>query len=184
MADSSCFLCPGKASIYTSAVDGSGYPASGTGSWLMLPHTVSWEFTADVEEPTEIRTSNTDNKKVKPCQGATSFESSVNSALCDEDWLYAYILTDETDPSEGGDLWFYLCWDNVAPTITASTHPSAAAVYANTGVWVRGTVQAPGIEFDNDSSDPVVQEWTIKITNGPWLPGAEMQTPPFGISAL
>jgi len=183
MASSACFLCPGKATIWISTVDVDGDPAlTGTAnptttSWLHVPHTVSWEFTADVEDPTEIRTSQTNNKKVKPCGGATSFELAVTSALCADDWLYAYILDSPyTDPAEGADLWFYLCWDGVPCVITAGATVTGAVLNTN-GVWARGTVQAPGLSFDNDSSDPTIAEWTVKVTDGPYLPNVTGTSP-------
>lgn len=170
MAD---FLVPGQARVFVSIPDGNDDPQD----WVALPHTVSWEFSADVEEATELRTSDTDNKKVAACGGATSYTLNITSALCNDDWLYAYILEDETNPTSGMTLWFYLPHifvpgsDTVPAEITNSSI-TAGDLTVTTGPLMRGTVQAPGISFDNDASEPTVVEWSVKISEGPILPGA------------
>ena len=184
MATSSQFLVPGTSRIWVSVPDGSGDPQT----WSVLPHTVSWEITADVEDAPEIRTSDTDNKKVAACGGSTSFELNVTSALCDNDWLYYYLLTDINDPTTGKTLWFYVphTWGYSATSEGNHGYPpagiisgpvEAADVVNMRGPAMRGVVNAPGISFDNDASEVTVVEWTVQIQAGPYLPGnTEVET--------
>ena len=148
-----------------------------------MPHTIQVGITPDVEEPTEVRTSDTGGKKVPACGGATSYAVEVTSALCDEDWLYAYILDsysdtpsagDPIDPSRGADLWFCVQWSATADTPDATFTNLAGVISCDAegdnAIYCRGQVQPPGFGFDNDSSDPVTAEWSAEITWGPKFP--------------
>lgn len=173
-------LVPGRARCFVSLPDQNGDPTD----WVALPHTVKYEFAADVEEATELRTSDTDNRKVAACGGATSYTMTISSALCNSDWLYAYLLEDETDPTSGLNLWFYLPHSFVPGTDTVPagiTNDSVgpADLASTQGPLLKGIVQAPGIAFDNDASDPTVVEWTVKVQQGPYLPApASYGSPP------
>lgn len=164
MAD---LLLPGQSVLFASIPDGNGDPTD----WVRLPHTVKWELSADVEEPTEIRTSDTANRKVAACGGATSYSCAVTSALCDDDWLYAYILDDPNDPTTGLTLWFYVTHVGaVLPSGIENSAVSSLDMNDIRGPVFKGIVQAPGISFDNDASDPTTVEWTINVTAGPYIP--------------
>lgn len=180
MASSSCFICPGHARIYVSRPDGTTELPT---TWLLLPHTVQVGVTPDVEEPTEIRTSDTGGKKVPACGGATSYALEVTSALCDHDWLYAYLLDsysatpsagDPIDPSKGADLWFCVQWSETPDTPDATWVNTNGVITCNAqgdnAIYSRGQVQPPGFGFDNDSSDPVTAEWSAELTWGPKFP--------------
>lgn len=167
MAD---LLVPGQSKVWVSKAHTSTNDPT---TWAALPHTVSWSFSANVEEATEIRTSDTDNRKVPACGGATSYEATLTSALCDTDWLYAYILEDETDPTTGPNLWFYCIHEpESVPAAITNDSVDPADLGSLRGPVFRGLVQAPGFEMDNDASDPTVVEWTVKIQEGPYLPKA------------
>lgn len=171
MASSSCFVCPGSAAIYVSPSNSSGNFTAA--SWTKLPHTVTWELTPDVEEPTEIRTSDTAGKKVKPCAGATTWSLEVSSALCVDDWLYYYILNSPyDDPADPAYLWMALTWDSA---VTKAVLDAGVAALPTGGssvntILCQGLVQPPGLGFDNDSSDPTQVEWSMEILTGPFFP--------------
>lgn len=182
MALSNQFLVPGTSKVWVSAPHGTtGDPTT----WIALPHTVTWEFTANVEEATELRTSDTNDQKIAACGGATSYEATMTSALCNADWLYAYILDDEEVATSGSTLWFYCCHNATAvPQGITSDSIAPADMAAIRGPLFKGQVQAPGIEFDNDASEPTVVEWTVKIQEGPYLPISSSTTTPRPLSSL
>lgn len=180
MASSSCWVCPGYAKIWIS-LPSSNVPTT----WYPLPHTVTWRIEPNVEDPTEIRTSDTDGLKVPVGAGATSFKLNVTSALAEEDWLYSYILKNDATwgpslPADGADLWMWLAWDTDvdSPTDAGTTIVVDGSSYTisrganDHGIYMRATVEAAGYGLDNDSTDPAKAEWTANITWGPALPPA------------
>jgi len=173
MASSSCFVCPGHAAVWVAIPDDQNDYVPET--WYKLPHTVSWGLVPDIEEATEIRTSDTAGKKVAPCGGATSWSLDVTSALCEDDWLYGYILgeDDRTDPANGADLWMFLAFeegDTPGESITWDGSTHHVSLNEDNGIYLRANVNPPGFGFDNDSSDPVTAEWSADITWGPEFP--------------
>lgn len=170
MASSTCFIPSGTAAIFINTLDGQGDPNDE--NWTMLPHTISWDLQANVEEPTEVRTSNTGGNKIKTCGGATSWSVAVRSLLADDDWLYSYLLNaPHRTPTDVATLWFYLAWNTSQPIHTAGAAISYTAGLGNSdGVIVKGFAEAPGFGFDNDSSDPQTTEWTIRVQAGPYFP--------------
>ena len=188
MAQSNCFICPGHAAIFVADPD-DGNDIVST-DWFKLPHTVTWELAPDIEDPTEIRTSDTAGNKVAVGAGATSYTLNVTSALAEEDWLYLYILDDDatwgrTQLGSGADLWFFLAWDEDDTPGTTIVYNEGTSSYDyptnnDNGIYLRGQVQPGGYGLDNDSTDPAQAEWTANVTWGPHLPdptsGADLGT--------
>lgn len=173
------YICPGYGRIYLALPNAGANYVPGT--WYKLPHTVTWELQSNIEDPTEIRTSDTAGSKVAVGVGATTWTLAVSSALCEEDWLYSYILQAQaldwpTNPSAGVDAWFCLMWQNNqddAPSASITWDGTTHVINSHTenSVYCRGTVNPTGFGFDNDSTDPAISEWTANITWGPSYPG-------------
>lgn len=182
------FLCPGYAKIWCALPNVGAHPNSGTpGTWRALPHTITWALEPNVEDPTEIRTSDTGGLKIAVGSGATSYKLNVTSALTEEDWLYAYILEADGDGdtngewatsliANGADLWLYLAWnsgDTASATFTSSSNGIAISSHIDNGIYLFGTVEPGGYGMDNDSTDPVKAEWSVNVTLGPYLPNPD-----------
>lgn len=184
MAQSSCFVCPGSTKIWIASAAGvDGIP---TGSWYALPHTISVQIEPSVEDPTEIRTSDTAGLKIAVGSGATSYALNVVSGLTEENWLYAFILDSDatwgrTLPANGATLWFALDWNSSSvpdSSLTAASiaTPDNGSTYTITrtepdyAIYLKGTVEPGGYGMDNDSTDPVRAEWSVNISNGPYFP--------------
>lgn len=183
-ATSRCYVCPGFGAIYiapfnaASATDDRGIwpgnPAGGT--WVKAPELQSWSLDAEVTDPDEFVTSDTNGNRVTPCSGRTTWSVASNFKLCERDWIYCHLLeapevtgVDDSNPFYIGgfvnpvatkELWFFLSWDGSVPT---------EAVTDN-GIYLVGRADPGGFGIDNNESTAAELDTTIRVSYGPFFP--------------
>lgn len=170
-----CAICP----------EGCGTVWIGTDTdpivWTRLVHVDTWTMTPNRQEANKKRTSDTGGAAIKFCADITDWTFEITNTLCIDDWLYANILEDPTNPSDGKEAWFFFGWDceNAPPPKGTNAEPDdtvpstfGAGTYAGTsgGIYAFGKVNPPGFGINNDGSDPATGDWTISVTLGPYLP--------------
>lgn len=170
-----CVICP----------EGCGTVWVGTDAdpivWTRLVHVDSWTMTANRQEANKKRTSDTGGAAIKFCSDITDWTFEITNTLCIDDWLYADILTDQTNPSAGVTGWFFFGWScaNAPPPLGTNADPAdtdpdlfAAGTYVGSsgGIYAYGTVNPPGFGIDNNGSDPATGDWTVSVVRGPYLP--------------
>lgn len=146
-------------------VKGGSNPFTG-GAWSRLPHTASVELSPDVTESTRVRTSDTGGLKVKTCSDTVSYSCDVTSYLDPADWLWAYLLTDPTNPGSAEN---YLRWYSLCPN---RGNAAGDTPDFDGATLFLGRVTPGGLTSDNDSEDPESTDWSISITYGPIFPDA------------
>lgn len=177
-----CHICPGCATVWM-ATDLTG----GNITWVRLIHVDGWTMTPNRQEANKKRTSDTGGAAVKFCSDIVDWTFEVTNTLCIDDWLYADILDDSSNPSVGVTTWFFFGWgcehspvglgaeNNVPPDVvtTAALDPSTFAA-ADSGIYAYGTVNPPGFGVVNDGSDPATADWSLSVTVGPLMPVAAL----------
>ena len=187
------FICPGNGHIWMFDIGTSGEDYLDFTSGAKLPGIVSWELSADVEEATAIRTSDTNGVKVKPCGDTTEWNLDLTCAVDPGDWIYSYILKDPgfasnedgkpLNPGAPISAWLLLTWEDTFATSIASSELASAGTPADArmiggtdyqgkdnAVYVYGTFNPPGLGVDNDSSDANTSDFSFSIAKGPFLP--------------
>jgi hypothetical protein len=177
-----CSICPeGCGSVWVATEGGAGAL-----TWVRLIHTDSWTMTPNRQEANKKRTSDTNRAAVKFCSDITDWTFEVTNTLCPEDWLYADLLDDPTNPSDGIESWFFFGWgcEHVpgaqATATTTGDPPSADNIsdfvgtfaLSDSGIYAFGKVNPPGFGIDNNGSDPATGDWTLSVSDGPFLPVA------------
>lgn len=154
--------------------------------WKRLVHVDTWRLVPNRQEANKKRTSDTGGAAVKFCGDVVDFTFEVTNTLCIDDWLYADILSDPTNPALGKTAWFFFGWDcDHAPAPQGTgTDPTGddpddnvladlldgTYVGSSGGLYAKGVVNPPGFGVDNNGSDPSTADWTVDVIVGPRFP--------------